>query len=98
MALASSSHDHLWWSSTGALLNLIQSGPVDASAKKQIDGSLDWILNGTSSFHGPSDGSRKLLSDSKTVSFKGKKFAIEPLLRPATIKLSALLVRETSSA
>jgi hypothetical protein len=48
---------------------------------------------GVSSFQQPSDSSRKLLMDSKTVTFKGKKFAIDPLLRPATLQLCLLLVR-----
>jgi hypothetical protein len=48
---------------------------------------------GTASFAQPNDASRKLVTESKSVSLKGKKFAIEPLLRPATLKLSLLLVR-----
>jgi hypothetical protein len=48
---------------------------------------------GTASFAQPNEASRKLVMESKSVSLKGKKFAIEPLLRPATLKLSLLLVR-----
>ena len=89
----SSSLDQLWWTSNGVIQGILQTiGGDDAQSKKLIEGHFDWILNGTTSFHPPSDGSRKL-TESKTVSFKGKKFGIEPLLRPATLKLSVLLVR-----
>ncbi|KAG1679511.1 hypothetical protein FOA52_011111 [Chlamydomonas sp. UWO 241] len=56
-----------------------------------LEGHFDWILNGAASFAQPNDASRKLVMESKSVSLKGKKFAIEPLLRPATLKLSLLL-------
>lgn len=86
--------DHLWWTSNGAVLALLQGHDASSpeQAKKQLDSHFDWLLNGTASFQQPSEASRKLLNDNKAVTIKGKKFAIEPLLRPATLKLSLLLV------
>ncbi len=89
--------DTLWWTSVGQLHAQLQQAcggderdPPDAS-KKQIEGQLDFVLNSLSSFRAQSDGSKKLLLNESKVSFKGKKFAIEALLRPATVKLSVLL-------
>jgi hypothetical protein len=90
--LAMASTDNLWWTSNGAVQALLQSEEVDASGKKQIDGHYEWILSGTTNFQVPSEGSKRAVADNKTVTFKGKKFGIEPLLRPATMKLSVLLV------
>lgn len=76
------------------MLALLQGHDASSpeQAKKQLDSHFDWLLNGTASFQQPSEASRKLLNDNKAVTIKGKKFAIEPLLRPATLKLSLLLV------
>jgi hypothetical protein len=86
--------DGLWWTSNGVVLNLLQNydSALD-QAKKQLDSHFEWILNGTASFHQPNDASRKALSDNTSVSFKGKKFLLESALKPATLKLSLLLVR-----
>ncbi len=87
--------DNLWWTSNGAVHALLQDHGLSNTdqVKKQLESHYEWLLSGLTSFQQPNDASRKLVSDSRTVAFKGKKFAIEPLLRPATLKLSLLLVR-----
>ncbi|GAX74714.1 hypothetical protein CEUSTIGMA_g2162.t1 [Chlamydomonas eustigma] len=85
--------DHLWWTSVGAIHSLlqgIQKQEIDDKAQKLFDDNYVWILNGASSFLPPGESSKKLLNDDK-VSLKGKKFVIEPLLRPATLQLSIIL-------